>query len=340
MTKRLFGNTQGVVMMEFLVALIPVMVAFLALVQFAFAASAKLVVRHAAAMGVRAAVVVIEEYDTLPGTPLGIYNGLPAGVLEEQPRSEDPASGNQSARLRSIVAAVRSRQSVFDEVKAIYDTNEIDNSRIKEIRKAAAHPLLSVSPNVINEELEFIVGDSAAQNTVETAIGDWGARRLVGAFLYNLGAVAVSFPKSAQATEYQNEPYEPGADVTVRVSYLFRCRVPFVSILMCDAGSALFSGSVWSDPAVFWEARRLTNERPTRLSEVAQWSRQLDGLRSRLAQRQKRIEAFNGRSDDFERVESPAIQRLLLFQPGARYMLIQAEATLPLQSARYYPRGN
>lgn len=327
-------------MMEFLVALVPVMVAFLAVVQFGFAAVAKLVVRHAAALGVRAAVVVIEEYDGQPGTPMNIYNGRLAGVLDEQSTGADPASSNQNMKLRNLANAVSRPGKMFDKVKAVYDAVDSDDSRIKQIRKAVAAPFLGISPNVLDEGLEFIAGGSSATDSVEAAIGDSGASRLAGAFIYNLGAVAVCFPRSEKASEYREEPYQHGDEVRLRVSYLFRCRVPLISLLMCDAGWALFTGSAATDPAALWEARQLAGERPSGFREIPEWSKRLDRLRSRSAQRQKRIDAYRDRRRDFEQVESSTIQRLLLFQPGARYIPIQAEAMLPLQSARYYPRGS
>lgn len=327
-------------MMEFLIAMFPVMLAFLAMVQFSFAAVAKLVVRHSAALGVRAAVVVLEEYDGQPGTPSNIYNGLAAGVLDEQMTNSDTASANQRSTLRNAVNAVRRPGKMMDKLKVIYDNFLADDSRTKQIRKAAMTPFLSISPNIVDEGLEFFAGSDPSQDNVETAIGGSGVGRLAGAFVYNLGAVAVSFPTSAKSTEYRDRPYEHGDDVTVRVSYLFRCRVPFVSMLLCDSGWALLFGSVWADPAALWELRKMTNQRPRQFSDIARWNQKLERLRNRLAFRSKRIGAFRDRRADFEQVESRIIQHLLLFQPGARYMPLQAEATLPLQSAQYYPRGN
>lgn len=330
-------------MMEFLVAMFPVMVVFLAVVQFSFAAVAKLVVRHSAALGVRAAVVVLEEYDGQPGTPSNIYNGLGAGVLDEQMMNGE-ASANQGSSLRDAAKAARGTgemvdNEMMDKLKGIYDNFSADDSRINQIRKAAIIPFLSISPNIVNEGLEFIAGADPSQQNVEAAVGGSGVDRLAGAFIYNLGAVAVSFPASERSTEYRDKPYEHGEDVTVRVSYLFRCRVPFVSMLICDSGPALFAGSIWSDPAALWEMRQMTSQRPRKFSDVARWNQKLNSLRERIEVRRKRVEAFHNRRADFEQVESSTIQHLLLFQPGARYIPLQAEATLPLQSAQYYPRG-
>lgn len=54
-------GTRGAVMVEFLIAFLPLFVLFLSLVQFTGLVVAKLVVQHAASTAVRAAVVVLDD---------------------------------------------------------------------------------------------------------------------------------------------------------------------------------------------------------------------------------------------------------------------------------------
>lgn len=219
-------------------------------------------------------------------------------------------------------------------------------SRIKQIRTAAYMPLLAVSPNSADDGLQFFQGRGAdvtrlwaKSDTLSSAIGGTGADRIVGAFLYNLGAVAVTFPTAPGSDQFMQGGYDPGEPVTVRVSYLFRCKVPLVSLLLCDSGWSLYSGEALADPAVWWEARKLGAKVPRSFSEIDGFLQEVAALESKVAQRQQRIDTFTGHEDEFKQVESRLIQQIILLRPAARYMVIRAEATLPLQSANYYPRG-
>jgi hypothetical protein len=173
---RVLRDARGVVMMEFLIALFPVMLAFLGTAQFAFATVGKLLVRHAAVVGARAAVVVIEESIDVPGTPPDLYAGLPAGELELGEERDDPAETNESG-LRSATSNASDSNSATSVMQSLMNTLDRGHSRMAQIRTAAYLPLMAASPNAIAEGLGFIVGavdGEGHRDTLESAIGGAG----------------------------------------------------------------------------------------------------------------------------------------------------------------------
>ena len=337
----LLRQQRGVVMMEFLIALLPVMIAFLGMAQFSFAAVSKLLVRHSAVVGARAAVVVLEESVDVPGTPDDIYDGAPAGDLQLDDSDEDPAGANGQG-LQGAGEGVNNQGPLQEQIHSLMEIVDRGSSRIAQIRTAAYFPLLALSPDALADGLGFLVGEGAFESehkSLRGAIGNTGISRIVGAFLYNLGAVAVTFPTSPGSEEWREEPYAHGDEVTVRVTYLMRCNVPLVSLLLCDSGLALLAGTAFVDPALYWEMRNFGPNRPTRPEDVPQFLEDVQRAIDHYQLRQDRIDDFQDRTDTLDQAESPVVQTMLLLRPGARYMVIEAEATLPVQSARYYPRA-
>jgi hypothetical protein len=328
----------GVVMMEFLIALFPVLIAFLGMAQFSFAAVTKLLVRHSAVVGARAAVVVLEESVDVRGTPPNLYGESPAGDLQLDDSGEPDLDG-----LRNAAGGVDAAGSLQEQIQSLMELADRGQSRIAQIRTAAYFPLLAISPDALDDGIGFLVGDGASgseRRSLRGAIGNTGISRIVGAFLYNLGAVAVTFPAAPGGDELRDEPYAHGDEVTVRVTYLMRCNVPIASLLLCDSGLALWAGSAWLDPALYWQFSRLGISRPQRQADVPDYVARAESALERLDRRQARIDAFDEHQDALDHAESPLVQLLLLLRPGARYMVIGAEATLPVQSARYYRRAD
>jgi hypothetical protein len=329
-------------MMEFLIALFPVMVAFLGMAQFSFAAVAKLLVRHSAVLGARAAVVVLEESVDVPGAPDDIYGGEPAGELQNgEGEGEDPAESNEQG-LRNAGQGVNNQGPLQEQINGLMEIVDRSATRIAQIRTAAYFPLLAISPDAVSDGLGFLVGGdafSSEQQSLRDAIGNTGISRIVGAFLYNLGAVAVTFPTSPGSEDTREEPYAHGDEVTVRVTYLMRCNVPLASLLLCDSGLALLAGTAFLDPALYWELRNLGPTRDVREQDLPAILANIQSGLDRYELRQGRIDDFAERTETLDQAESPVVQTLLLVRPGARYMVISAEATLPVQSARYYPRA-
>jgi hypothetical protein len=341
-------------MAEFMLALFPVMMVFLGVTQFCFISAAKLLVRHSAVVAARAAVVVIEESQDLPAIEQGIYGGAKAGILEDsQPAQTSPAMGasgpapDPSApgsaerdRLASVADSVSSGTSILDQLQTLIGGR--DATRLAQIRTAAYIPMLAISPDVI-QTVGFLIDqgiDVFSENqTVARAIGTSGVSRLVGSFLYNVGMLAVTFPEEPGGMDFRKGSFPRGELTTVRVTYLFNCQVPLASFLICDAGYVL-AGNLDAalDVGLWWEARQLNVNAPRSLTELPAWLDRAQQLQRSRERRNERIDRFAAAKPDLDQVELPWVQSVLLLGTGSRYLRLQAEASLPLQSARYYPR--
>mgnify|MGYP001497377861 CR=1 FL=1 len=85
MLERLRTNTRGAVLAEFMIALVPVLTTFFSFVQLSRVASARLVVKHGAIVGARAAAVIANGKKNTPGQEQGtndaeITNGVKAAL--------------------------------------------------------------------------------------------------------------------------------------------------------------------------------------------------------------------------------------------------------------------
>ena len=349
---RLARDVRGVVMAEFLIALFPVMLAFLGFTQFAFAGIAKLMVRHAAALVTRAAVVVIDEASGIPGVPDGIYDGFVAGGIEVSRPEQTQGSGgsnvgNQQDDVSRLSLTATSNQGGSQQEEQgrtmdILGSLDRSSSRIKQIRTAAYIPLLAVSPNLIDDGIELganiTSGQVFSKMRVRKAIGGSGVERAVGALLYNMGAVAVTFPKEPGSKEPSSGMFQPGELITARVTYLFRCQVPLASLLLCSSGWSLLFGDAWFDPIAIRSIVRTVGSPPKNVEDLPEWTDEWKRQKAVHDRQQQRVEAFKGHEQDFKEVEWPFMLDVLLALPGARYMVLTAEAQLPVQGARYYPR--
>jgi hypothetical protein len=349
---RSVADERGVVMMEFLIALMPVMLAFLGFTQFCFAGIAKLAVRHAAALVTRAAVVVIEESEDVAGAPKDIYGGFKAGGLEvARPpgtQSGGGASVQQSqGQVSTVTGAGSPNKSTSQNMQDLLGSTDRTSSRIKQIRTAAYVPLLAISPSLVQDGVAVFndIGNAELfqKTKVKDAIGNAGLERVTGSLLYNMGAVAVTFPKAPGSQELSDGRFGKDKDhlnelVTARVTYLFRCQVPLASLLMCSSGWSLLMGDAWFDPLAMRSIVRMVGDPPKRAEGLPKWADQWKQEKAVHDRRQRRVEAFKGHQADFEEVEWPFMRDVLLALPGTRYMVLSAEAQLPLQAAQYYPR--
>jgi F0F1-type ATP synthase membrane subunit b/b' len=334
------------------VALLPVMLAFLGFTQFCFAGIAKLAVRHAAQLAARAAVVVIEESKDVPGTPDDIYDKERAGMIEvSRPSPPKGSSGsvNQAQnQVGGVTSSGSSGASATQNMVDIFGSADRSESRIKQIRTAAYIPLLAISPSVVDDGVQLVEslgsGELFPEMKVKNAIGKAGLERIAGALLYNLGAVAVTFPAAANSGELSDGLFgeEDHLDemVTTRVTYLFRCQVPLASLLMCASGWSMMFGDAWVDPVTMNSIMRLVGNPPTNASDLPKWA---DGWKQQKAvhdRQQRRVDAYKGHEKEFKEVEWPFMLDVLLALPGSRYLVLTADAQLPLQAAHYYPRAS
>jgi len=339
---------RGVVMAEFLMAMLPIMLAFLGFTQFCFAGIAKLAVRHAAALVTRAAVVVIEEGKGLPGIGDDMYSGLLPGALEvEKPQKGGTGSGsasNSQTQVSQLSGANNNSSSTKGgRTMDVAGSAERHESRIKMIRTAAYWPLLAVSPSLFDDGVQIGQsverGDIFQKLKVRTAIGRATPDRAFGALLYNMGAVAVTFPKAPGLQDYTDGHFQGDELITARVTYLFRCQVPLASLLMCASGWSLLFGDAWLDPLAMRSIVKMVGDPPSKAEDLPEWSARWKQEKAVHDRQQQRVAAFKGREKEFEQVEWPFMLDVLLAMPGTRYMVLSAEAQLPLQGARYYQRA-
>lgn len=106
---RLRRDSRGAVLVEFCVAIVPVLTTFFSFVQLSRIAAARLVVKHSAIVGARAAAVISNANENTPGQDTGqnsdqITNGVkaalgpwwtkPGGITEVEVTVNDRSSRN------------------------------------------------------------------------------------------------------------------------------------------------------------------------------------------------------------------------------------------------------
>ena len=284
------SRRRGAVTAETLLVLPVLLLMVFCIAQMAFVSVAQLVVRHAAQRALRAAIVVLED------DPVH-YGGAGRGVLVA---SSHAAPGSFSQALPFVA---NYDLPVDQLVRALVDR---DPSRLNAIRVAAYLPLLVLAPSM-----------SWAGNApdVHTVLARHPLAQLASGLLYNLVACAVTFPERPGSQRQRASRYGPQDNVTVRVTYLFKCEIPLAARVLCDGLAELLVGVAY-DPGGQGSGSTLVVDR---------------------ALAQQRIDAQRARVRDLSRVEIPALQPILALR-GGRYTVLSAEASLPNQGARYYPR--
>ena len=222
----------GAVFLEFLVAFLPIWTFALCTFQLALIARANLMVKHSADAAARSASVV------LPDDPAE-YGGEPQMSVDRKRISIGDLLGAMERILSS--ASSPSARTFADDLTARVLGN-VGRSRLNTIRLAAHVPLMSLAP--------FSVGPDR-RSSLRKAIG--GAGSLATSLYYQPLAVAVTFPQ-------ETGTIVAGPEVTVRVSYAYRCTVPLAGRLLCDAFDRLPSGSDW-EQSFFTFAQRLLGGR-------------------------------------------------------------------------------
>jgi hypothetical protein len=171
--------------------------------------------------------------------------------------------------------------------------------RAQAIRSAAVAAMLPFSP-----PLQHLLGLGGTGGG--SALGAVGG--IVGKIFYGLGATAIAFPSRPGSAQARSS-WQPGEMVTVRVTYLSYCAIPLASLLICDRMVSLRSGMDFE------------------LLERHSWTERQE-VWSRLRAAQPAVgELFDGSSQ-------PSLLSGLMLS-GARFKLLQAEASMPLQGADY-----
>jgi hypothetical protein len=214
------NGERGTVMVETLIAFVPVFTLFLGIVQYVLLAVAQLVVQHAAVAGVRSASVVLDDDPAY-------YGG--AGELSITDGSGDGGSDPLTALASALLSEVPS-DSGFGAASASPDIG----ARMAPIRNAVYAKLAAIVPARARRTLEGNPGVS-----VLDGLGTAPARRLVQARDYLPVMTTITFPRSPGSVEVFEDRVEPSGLLTVRVRHLTTCTVPLVSAIMCPKLSSM-----------------------------------------------------------------------------------------------------
>lgn len=225
-SQRLCGayHDRGAVYVEFLLAFMPLFIIFLAICQFAFLATARIVTSHAAVAAVRSAIVVLE--DPGPG-----YDSAPLGSL---------SLGTPRVETLSQLTDVLTEGKVTEVKQALTQPGiqkelpQQHGARMGPVRLVAHVPLLALAPDID----ALVSKQHSLKRSLQTIslISDF-----FGALEYTQAATAVTVHASESDDALIKEPLVPGENVTVRVDYLYRCAVPIVRVLMCKKLGKLLS---------------------------------------------------------------------------------------------------
>lgn len=315
---RLYRSDAGVVYVEFIICFVPIFLCFLGIVQFAFIASAKLVVQHAAITGARSAIVVLEDDHR-------DYQGEGFGIIEYQ-RGRSRRSLFRD-RLRTVMQWFRVDGSAFDH-NLLYNRG---GPRLRDLRFAVYLPLLAISPSAEQISRWFGIDFNSCNFQSETevslhgAIGRCPELRFAAGLLYNRVAAAVTFPTAPGSDSFVQGALGPTDTVTVRVTYLFPCDVPLVSRFMCNSLLDL-SGLGRSIGEI---VRMVEN---ADVSDVEASYRNFQSItqdiRGRAGQYAQTVK-------ELSYAEMPGLLLPLLLT-SARFVVLRAEASMLIQGANYY----
>lgn len=302
--ERLQRDTRGAVYVEFLVAIMPVLIFFFGLLQLALIYTAQLVVQHAAARAARAAVVVLDD------DPQN-YQDEDRGAVTYQ-RPPGAGAGGQNLTQFSSVLGIELPMAELQDM-----ANSEAGPRLSTIRQAAYMPLAVLAPTPESLFRHFGLNSASVEH-----LGN-GARFLMGLLLYNRAAAMITLrlPDGSLANDI-------GAtdDVTVRVTYLLNCSIPIVSNFMCTSLSALAGfDQVGESVGRFQEDLRADGLLGAQ-----------DAARNLRQSLQSASDTLASLSQELKYADAPELLVPFLFT-NAHFKLIRAEATLPNQGACYYP---
>lgn len=221
-------NQRGIVTIEVLMALIPLLTIFLGVTQLALLWMGKLVVQHAAARAARAAIVILDDDPKH-------YGGAARGNL-----TDGQSSGtNPALRQFEDVGA--------GYLKALSLPPTVGGARMEDIRKAAYFPLAVLGPPPLSSlssqggTLASEFGAAGDAGLADQITASSTARLAYGALVYA--------PRSAAVTLHVGEgealtEIPPRAVVTLKLAFLMPCGVPLVGPLMCHSGRALLQAQL------------------------------------------------------------------------------------------------
>lgn len=294
------SNERGVVQVEVVMALIPILLIFFGICQISLLYAAKMVVQHAATRAARAAIVVLEDHpDHYDGTPRGDLladsgSESSSGAESGSGHSSSTTSESSSQPLDSTQgtppeATGKAKDGLVEAYSSLFSSSSDDGEdetkggpRWNAIRAAAYHPLAVLAPSI-----ESLFGKSLKSELSQGAL----TRIIGGRFFYNLGAASVTL--HAPGSDEVLTKIESREQILVRVAFLMPCGVPMVSRLICSSREDFLASIV--------------------------------GLNDRAQEM----------SDKTEHVESTMV-RDGIFLAVPHLILLTADAIMPNQGANYY----
>ncbi len=260
--------------------------------------------------------LVILQWSLLATSSLGVKHAASAAARSAVVvLPDDPIAYDGSATMEVLVDGTCSEGvvgklnkllgKVAGQSGAIPDDGKCTGGpRMAAIRFAAVSRMMPFAPNASSILPAGLGGAFSSLGQV-----GW----LAGAALYSYGATSVSFPKAPGSDEMLDDSFgalqiPSDKQLTVRVSYLAHCGIPIARFLMCESSHKLGFGVD-------------TSTLPTDLSSAQQ------ALRDRKDRNASMEQLGRG-------VGSHALLTGLLLS-GERFMVLQADATLPINDAPY-----
>lgn len=314
---RLHKNEKGAVYVEFLLVFFPVFIIFLGLIQASLLFAANLMVRHAATIAARAAMVVLDDDPAK-------YGDEERGSLT----GDGSGSGDDTSVLCNVISLIESDGSSTPINTPSADSGSGDGSlggkRLAAIRSAAQTALLGLSP-----PLDTVTSPGSVRSVSEAlGAGIQTTSRLAGAELYNQFAVAVTFPQAYGDDSNYRTSFSPNDTAYVRVSYLFHCAIPIAKNFVCDSMASFMAGI----PLDAMEDVQSLIDRNASAQAIQDTIAALNHRRQRVADARPGL-------NELDEAAMPSLRFYTL--TGGRYSLIRGEAAMPNHSAWYeYPEDD
>lgn len=247
----LVRSTGGVAYVEFLLVFVVIYTMFLSIIQIALMYVAHVLVRHAAVVAARAAIVV------LPDNNPALYGDAPLNTLLM-------GNANVAAFNNPLNAAVQELGggTVLTLGAGGGSRYSNPNARMRAIHDAASIPLLALAPS--SDLL------SKRRGLVSVLGRNIDIRRSSLGGSYNRAAMSVVFPERPRSPVLVGSYGDRFASVTTRVTYAFACTVPIARGI---PGFCKSPGDLQNDPR-FSDLR----EAPESSGSLTQYAQNL-GLR-------------------------------------------------------------
>ena len=220
------NDARGAVMVETLLAFMPLFMLFLGVVQYVLLALAQLVVQHAAVAGVRSASVVLDDDPAR-------YDGAERLTIHASAASDASSAGDLLAIGEAWLGVVPPLPE-RPELPRLAGGMRGYGPRIAPIRNAVYAKLAAIVPA---RALAALAG--APGTSVLDALGRSPVVRLAQAPLYLPVTTAITFPSAPGSEALLDERVEKAGPVTVRVTHLVTCTIPLVAAIMCRSVESL-----------------------------------------------------------------------------------------------------